>query len=207
MKRGLFIVIDGLGGMGKSTQIELLKKRLSTDTVFTHEPGGSPRSEKIRSLLKGADGEALDPLTDFFLFWAARSEHMAARIKPALEGGRTVVSDRFDSSTFAMQVRGEAKEDLEKFFWTCRDQTLGHFAPDCYIILDADTDLAHTRREGRQLGEDRFDDRNDAYQQRVRNGYKEFVDHIGANAHILNVSRTPEEVDADIWKIIEPLVG
>jgi dTMP kinase len=209
MKRGLFIVIDGLGGAGKSTQIALLKKRLPADTVFTHEPGGAPRSEKIRTILKEGDAgndSALDPLTDFFLFWAARAEHMAALVRPALEGGRTVVSDRFDSSTFAMQVRGEEQDDLEEFFWKCRDATLGRYAPDCYIILDADSDLAHKRREGRKLGEDRFDDRNEAYQKRVRNGYKEFTERIGPNAHVIDASRTPAEVDADIWHILEPLI-
>ena len=206
MKRGLFIVIDGLGGTGKSTQLELLKKRLPQDTVFTHEPGGSPRSEKIRTILKEGDGEALDPLTDFFLFWAARAEHMAARVRPALDDGKIVVSDRFDSSTFAMQVRGEEKDMLEQFFWECRDATLGHYAPDCYIILDVDADLAHTRREGRRLGEDRFDDRNEAYQKRIRNGYKEFADKIGAHAHVLDATRTPNDVDADIWRIVEPLI-
>ena len=207
MKRGLFIVIDGLGGSGKSTQLELLKKRLPTDTIFTHEPGGSPRSEKIRALVKDRESESLDPLADFFLFWAARAEHMAALIRPALTEGKIVVSDRFDSSTFAMQVRGDEKEHLEPFFWECRDLTLGHYAPDCYIFLDTDSALAHKRREGRQLGEDRFDDRNEAYQKRVRNGYKEFTDKIGANAHVLDASRTPAEVDVDIWHILEPLVG
>ncbi len=206
MRRGLFIVIDGLGGTGKSTQIKLLKKRLAPDAIFTHEPGGAPRAEKIRTLVKDRESESLDPLADFFLFWAARAEHMAALIRPALSDGKVVVSDRFDSSTYAMQVRGEEKDNLEHFFWECRDLTLGHFAPDCYIILDTNSELAHTRREGRQLGEDRFDDRNEAYQKRVRNGYKEFTDRIGANAHVLDASRTPEEVDTDIWHIIEPLI-
>ena len=206
MKKGVFIVIDGIGGTGKSTQLELLKGHLPSDTVFTHEPGGAPRAEKIRTILKEGDGGTMDPLADFFLFWAARAEHMAARVRPAIDGGKIIISDRFDSSTFAMQVRGEEKENLEKFFWECRDAVLGHYAPDCYIILDVDSDLAHTRREGRQLGEDRFDDRNDAYQKRVQNGFKEFADKIGANAHVLDSSRTPKEVDADIWRIVEPLI-
>src|SRR5262245_37073469 len=106
MKKGLFIVIDGLGGSGKSTQMELLKRRLPK-ALFTKEPGGAPRAEKIRSILKEGDGTAPDPMTDFFLFWAARAEHMARLIKPALSKGRTVFSDRFDSSTFAMQIRGD----------------------------------------------------------------------------------------------------
>lgn len=206
MKRGLFIVVDGIGGSGKTTQLELLKKHFPPETVFTHEPGGSPRSEKIRSILKEGEGESLDAFTDFFLFWAARAEHMANRIRPSLDAGKIVVSDRFDSSTYAMQVRGEDIHELDNLFWQCRDAVMGRYAPDCYIILDVDTELAHTRREGRRDGEDRFDERNDAYQKRVRNGYREFADRVGPHAHIINANRSPDENDADIWRILEPLI-
>lgn len=206
MKRGLFIVVDGIGGSGKTTQLDLMKKHFPPETVLTHEPGGSPRSEKIRTILKEGDGTSLDPLTDFFLFWAARAEHMAARVRPSLDSGKIVISDRFDSSTYAMQVRGEDKDELEKFFWQCRDATLGRYTPDCYLILDVDTELAHKRREGRKMGEDRFDDRNEAYQKRVGNGYREFADKVGPHAHIIDANRTPEEIDVDIWRILEPLI-
>ena len=131
---------------------------------------------------------------------------MAARVKPSLDAGKIVITDRFDSSTFAMQVRGEDKGEFEHFFWQCRDLTLGRYAPDCYIILDVDTELAHKRREGRKMGEDRFDDRNDAYQQRVRNGYREFADKVGAHAHLIDANRVPEEIDTDIWRVLEPLI-
>ncbi|MBI5469710.1 dTMP kinase [Candidatus Kaiserbacteria bacterium] len=205
MKGNRFIVIDGLGGSGKTTQIELLKKRLP-DAVFTHEPGGAPRAEKIRAILKEGDGAKLDPLTDFFLFWAARAEHMTALIRPALEEGKTVVSDRFDSSTFAMQVRGDEQPNLSDFFWQCREATLGDAKPNCYIVLDIDPGKAHTRRDSRHRlpGEDRFDERNDAYQERVRQGYKEFAAKVGG--HVIDASRTPKEIDVDMWKIIQPLI-
>ncbi len=207
MKRGLFIVVDGLGGSGKTTQIELLKKRLP-DAVFTHEPGGAPRAEKIRTILKEGDGAKLDPLTDFFLFWAARAEHIAALIRPSLEAGKFVISDRFDSSTFAMQVRGDERPDLADFFWQCREATLGGAMPDCYIILDVDPSKAHMRRDSRHrpAGEDRFDERDEAYQKRVRDGYKEFAAKIGDKAHVIDASRAPEEVDVDLWKIIGPML-
>ncbi len=209
MKRGLFIVIDGLGGSGKSTQIELLKKRLP-EAVFTKEPGGAPRAEKIRSILKEGDGAPMDPLTDFFLFWAARAEHVSALISPALEAGKVVISDRFDSSTYAMQICGDGRQDLESFFWECRKTTLGGCTPDAYIILDTSPDVAKVRRmsrmdrTGQQKYDDRFDERDTAYQQAVREGYKTFIDKVGG--HVIDASRTPEEVDADIWKILDPLI-
>lgn len=205
MKKGTFIVIDGLGGAGKTTQIELLKKHLPADTIFTHEPGGTHRAEKIRTLLKEGDG-AKDPFSDFFLFWAARSEHVSAIIRPALETGKIVVSDRFDSSTFAMQVRGDERPDLENLFWECRKTVLGDCIPDHYIILSIDPERAHGRRDARGLaeGEDRFDERAESYQKRVSEGYKEFAKKM--NGHIVESGRTPSEVDQDLWKIIQPLL-
>ena len=196
-------MIDGLGGSGKTTQVEMLKGRMP-DAVFTKEPGGAPRAEKIRFILKEGDGDAMAPLADFFLFWAARAEHIHALIRPALSEGKTVVSDRFDSSTFAMQVRGDEQSNLEDFFWQCRSATLGDFAPDTYIILDAAHATAKNRRTGRNQGEDRFDDRGEAYQLRVREGYKEFVTHIGG--HVIDAGRRPEEVAGEIWRIVEPLI-
>lgn len=206
MKRGLFVVIDGLGGSGKSTQIELLKKRLKK-AVYTKEPGGAPRAERIRAVLKGSDGSALDPLTDFFLFWAARAEHMTALIKPALLKGKVVFCDRFDSSTFAMQVRGETQEGLEKFFWECRKASLGKFTPDIYIILDTPHGIAKDRRVsrldrlGRRKNDDRFDERGEDYQKKVRAGYKEFAKKV--RGHVIDASQGPDDIHAQIWRIVE----
>jgi dTMP kinase len=200
MKRGLFVVIDGLGGSGKSTQMELLKRRLPKG-VFTKEPGGAPRAERIRAILKEGDGKAPDPMADFCLFWAARAEHMASLIRPALSKGKVVVSDRFDSSTFAMQVRGELRKDLEKFFWQCREALLGIFTPDLYIILDTASGVAKNRRIGRRQGEDRFDERGEGYQRRVRAGYKEFAKKIGG--HVIDATQGPDEMHEQIWRIVQ----
>jgi dTMP kinase len=200
MKRGLFVVIDGLGGSGKSTQMDLLKERLPR-AVFTKEPGGAPRAEKIRAILKEGDGPPPDALTDFFLFWAARAEHMAALIRPALQKGKVVFSDRFDSSTFAMQIRGEEQKHMEKLFWQTRDAALGTFAPDIYIILDTAAGVAKNRRVGRRQGEDRFDERNESYQRRVRAGYKEFAQKMGG--HVIVANEGPDDIHARIWRIVE----
>lgn len=203
-KRGLFIVIDGLGGTGKTTQMELLKQKLPK-AVFTKEPGGAPRAEKIRDILKEGDGEAPDPLTDFFLFWAARAEHMAAIIKPALSKNKIVFCDRFDSSTFAMQVRGDQRPDLEKIFWACREKTLDGFMPDVYIILDTASGVAKNRRRGRHDSADRFDERGEAYQKRVRLGFKEFATKI--RGRVVDATQGPDHINDEIWKIIEKKIA
>lgn len=205
MKRGLFIVIDGLGGSGKSTQLSYLKKRLGKRAVFTHEPGGTKRAEHIRALLKSSDIHSPDPLADFFLFWASRAEHVNEKIAPALRRGRIVVSDRFDSSTFAMQVRGDKQKELEKLFWQCREHTLGRFTPDAYLILDVHHGVAKDRRGGRGEGEDRFDEREMAYQKRVASGYREFARRLGGKAHILDARQSKQEIHEEIWRIVQKL--
>ncbi len=204
--KGRFFVIDGVGGSGKTTQIELLKQVLPK-VIFTKEPGGAPRAEKLRDVLKAGDDKA-GALSDFFLFWAARAEHMTRFITPALSKGRIVITDRFDSSTFAMQVRGDKQKILEKLFWQCREATLGKFIPDVYIILDAPTSLARERREkrlgrtGNEKYDDRFDERDDAYQSRIRAGYKEFAKRPGVNAHVLDARKDIIETHQAILKIL-----
>lgn len=192
-------MLDGLGGSGKSTQMELLKQKLPK-AVFTKEPGGAPGAERIRAVLKESVASP-DPLTDFFLFWAARAEHMATLVKPALQKGKTVICDRFDSSTFAMQIRGDKQEAYEKLFWQCRDAVLGEFVPDCYIILDTASGIAKNRRIGRRTGEDRFDEKGESYQNRVRNGFKEFAKKM--KGHVIDATHGPDDMHEQIWKIVE----
>lgn len=204
--KGRFFVIDGLGGMGKSTQIELLKKRLGSKAVFTFEPGGTPHADKLRSFVRSVDGPEPAPLMDFFVFWAARADHMAKKIIPALSAGKIVVCDRFDSSTFAMQVRGDENKRWEKFFWECRKMTLGKYEPDAYIFIDGSVELARSRRTDRSKTEDRFDERADVYQNRIRKGYLEFAKKIGGKAHVVQADRSPEEVHEEIWGIVSRIV-
>jgi dTMP kinase len=204
--RGLFIVIDGVGGSGKSTQIELLKQKFP-HAIFTKEPGGARRAEKIREVLKSGDDTA-GALSDFFLFWAARAEHMTRLIEPALKKGKMVVCDRFDSSTFAMQVRGDKQKGLEKLFWQCREATLGKFTPDVYIMLDVPTDIAKIRRKrrldrmGSQKYDDRFDERDNAYQSRIRAGYKEFAKLLGKKAVVLDARNDIIQTHQEIVSVL-----
>jgi dTMP kinase len=205
MKRR-FVVIDGVGGSGKSTQIELLRQSFPR-AVFTKEPGGAERAEKLREILKSGDNKA-GALSDFFLFWAARAEHMTRLIQPALSKGKIVITDRFDSSTFAMQIRGDKQKGLEKLFWPCREATLGKFIPDIYIILDVPPDVARERRRkrlnrtGSKKCDDRFDERDDVYQSRIRAGYKEFAKLMGKKAHVLDARKDIIETHQEIVRII-----
>lgn len=196
-------MIDGIGGCGKSTHAKLLHARMEKGTVLTHEPGGAPLAEKIRKLLLHNLIPTADVTTEFLLFWTARAEHMREKIVPALRAGKNVISDRFDSSTFAFQISGEQHPELTRLFWEARKAVLGKYEPDTYIILDIPVVAAEKRRAGRKPTKDRFDEKNRAYQERVQAGFKKFAREIGPRAHIVNANRTQGEVDADIWDIVK----
>lgn len=207
MRRGKFIVIDGMDGSGKTTEVTLLKKELRGRAVlFTCEPGGTPRAEKIRKTLLTHKAGKRHALTDFFLFWAARAAHMEESIAPALAKGKVVISDRFDSSTYAFQVGAEKRPDLAKAFWACRKAILGKNAPDAYIILDLSPEAAMRRRSrDRSKRLTSFDKQSLAYHTRVRAGFKRFKP--GTNVHFVNSDRSPEETHADILAIVKRIVG
>ncbi len=205
MKRGKFIVIDGIGGCGKTTHAKMLLRHLGKRAILTHEPGGTSRAEKIREiLLKGYEGGS--PLSDFFLFWAARAAHMREKIVPALRAGKHVICDRFDSATFGFQIYGEKHPHLADAFWTIRTAVLGKHVPDAYIILDIPVEAAERRRAERTPRKDRFDEKDRAFQKRTRAGFKAFTEAIGPRAHVVDGNRTPEEVDKDIWAVVQKVL-
>ena len=130
----MFIVLEGGEGAGKSSQMESLKKDFGDNFVFTREPVGSLYAEEIRNLiLKSPNASQADAKTLFALFWAARADHLKNTILPALDAGKHVICDRFDSSTFAYQIYGQEAHELEDFFWKMRDFYLQDIKPDVYI--------------------------------------------------------------------------
>ncbi len=205
MQKGKFIVIDGIGGCGKTTHVRRLHARMRKGTILTHEPGGAPLAEKIRKLLLHGLIPTADVVTEFLLFWTARAEHMREKIVPALSAGKNVISDRFDSSTFAFQLFGEQNPELTKLFWEARKTVLGKYEPDAYIILDIPILAAEKRRAKRKPTKDRFDEKDRAYQARVRSGFKKFAKAIGPRAHVVNANQKPGKVDADIWFILRKI--
>ena len=181
-KKGAFIVLDGIDGSGKGTQITLLKKNLSDQNIqahFTREPGGSPHAEEIRKVILSPAAKDTDALTHFLLFWAARNEHMHTTVIPLLNKGINIFSDRLDSSTLAFQLYGEECLHLKDRFFAERENILGSHAPDLYIIFDLSPEAAFLRMKhdaGRQ--QSHFDLRPIEYHTRVRNGFREFAKHF-----------------------------
>ena len=192
---GKYIVIDGMDGSGKGTQIDLLRRHYP-NAVFTREPGGSEYAEEIREvLLNSRNTSQATALTHFLLFWAAREDHMEHTVMPALRAGKTVFSDRGDSSTFAFQICGDKHEKLRELFGTMRGIVFGGHQrrfPDYYVILDLPADVSRAR--ARQGEQNHYDARDLEYYKRVRTGFYFFMKRR-PSVHVLPVENlSPGEV-------------
>ncbi len=203
MKKGLFIVVDSGEGAGKTSQLNRAKEVFGNALVLTREPGGSPYAEEIRQLiLKSPNASQADAKTLFALFWAARADHMKNTILPALEAGKIVISDRFDSSTFAYQIIAQGASELKDFFWQIRDFYLGDNKPDLYVYFDIDPVIGLARKN-QQGGEElnHFEARKIDFHNRLREGFKEFITHVPHQ--VIDASQPIEKVWDDFKEVLE----
>lgn len=172
MTRGLFITFEGIDGCGKSTQITKLSEFLkgsSRDVILVREPGGTVVGEKIRSVLLDKKNDGMDPVCELLLFEAARAQIVSEVIRPALEEGRIVISDRFFDSTFAYQ--GYARELGEDMVEMLNRTATSGLEPDITFLLDIDPQEALVRRGIRGEETDRMEALGTTFQARVRDGY------------------------------------
>jgi dTMP kinase len=204
--RGRFISFEGGEGAGKSTQAKLLREALQSRghaTVLTREPGGSPGAEEIRKLLVEGAPERWDPLAETLLFIAARADHVARTIEPALVRGEWVISDRFADSTYVYQgiARGLGVDVVRRL----QLAALGDFAPDLTIILDLDPVQGLRRAEGRNVGqteENRFERFDAEFHTRLRDGFRALAAHEPQRCVLFDASRPAASVAADIWAAV-----
>jgi len=201
-KKGVFIVLDGPEGAGKSTQTKLLKEYYGERIVITREPGGSPYAEEIRALILNSvfAGEA-NAKTMFALFWAARADHLSKTILPALNEGKTVISDRFDSTTFMYQLYGQESRELEELFWVIRKEYIGENEPDLYVFLDIDPEASLLRKNINGSEMNHFDKREKEFHERVREGMRIFKEKVPSK--IIDGGRSIEEVNQELISIID----
>lgn len=182
-ERGRFITLEGGEGAGKSTQQRRLSAWLrdsGCEVVETREPGGSPGAEEIRKLLVTGTAGRWDAVTEALLHFAARRDHLVQTVVPALERGAWVVCDRFADSTMAYQGYGHGL-GREVVTALC-DLVVGDLAPDLTLVLDLPVEegLARAgRRNGTQdagaAGEDRYEQMDIAFHQRLRDGFHDIV--------------------------------
>lgn len=178
-EHGLFIVIEGGEGAGSTTVAQKVVEALGWSAVYTREPGGSPYAEKIRELVLSDHAKHSDAETQFALFWAARRDHVQKTIKPAIESGKIVICDRFDSSTYAYQIVAQDKKQLEPLFWSMREHMLGEVIPDVYLLLDVPPKLGLTRAKARGADTlNHFDKRKVEFHEKVNKGLRDFVKKV-----------------------------
>lgn len=206
-KRGKFIVLEGGEGAGKSSQLKDLKEIYGDKIIVTREPGGTPYAEEIRNIILKSDsaGQA-DAKTHFALFWAARADHMKNKIIPALEAGLHVISDRFDSSTFAYQIYGQEAKELESFFWQMRDFYLSDVQPDMYIYLDVTAEEGLKRKSfGSQDEINHFDQRQVDFHNRMREGFVEFFKKTPSK--IVDANPSKDDVKVALVSVIDKILN
>ncbi|HEY6293737.1 MAG TPA: dTMP kinase [Terriglobia bacterium] len=205
--RGFFISFEGIDGTGKSTQFRRLVRTLRRQgytVCATREPGGTPVGEKVRAILL-ADQENLSALTELALFYAARAQHLEDVIRPALDRGEVVVSDRFNDCSFAYQGSGRGLG-----FRTVRqiDRVIcGPTQPDLALVLDLDPHLAleragaRDRRQGSQSN--RFEAAGLDFQRHTRLGYLALARREPERVRLINAGRPRGEVEAEIRRVVQ----
>src|SRR4051812_48141409 len=198
--RGLFVTFEGIDRSGKTTQARLLREALGEDALGVREPGGTEVGERVRELLKDP-AVPLSPRAEALLFAAARAELVADVIRPALEQGRVVVSDRFLDSSLAYQgaARGLGVGEIERI----NRFATGGLLPDLTLLLA----ISPTAVAGRAGEADRFEDEGAELQERVLAAYEELAAADPNRWRRIDADRPPEAVHADVLAEVEAARG
>jgi dTMP kinase len=203
--RGKFITFEGGEGTGKSTQARVLADRLKALGVavtVTREPGGSPGAEVIRHVILSGAAKPLGAEAEAMLFAAAREDHIAHTIRPALDRGAWVICDRFADSTRVYQgVLGHVDPRLIK---RLEKITVGSNKPDLTIILDTPAEIglarAHARRGNGEI--DRFESEDIAFHERLRDAYRQLPISEPDRCVLIDASGSPEQVAERVWSLV-----
>ncbi len=204
--RGRFITMEGVEGAGKSTQLEFLRGQLESrgrPVLMTREPGGSELAERIRELLLDPHHQGMTPDAELLLVFAARADHLARRIRPALDAGTWVVSDRFTDATFAYQGGGRGIPEAR--IQVIEDWVQGALRPDRVIVLDLPP-AEGARRIAARGERDRFEREATPFHERVRGAYLARAAAMPARYRVVDASRPLPEVRAQVAQAVEDLL-
>lgn len=198
---GRFVTLEGIEGVGKTTQVARLSSALSSRGVahvVTREPGGTPLAESIRQVVLTAREETLPPTAELLLMFAARAVHLANHIEPNLLAGRWVICDRFTDATFAYQGGGRqlSAEPIREL----EHMVQGTRRPDLTILLDAPVEAALARAAARNAGvaADRFERERGEFFERVRNAYLARAAAEPNRIALVDATQSVDEVGAHI---------
>lgn len=203
MSRGLFITLEGIDGAGKSTHLEWLgaQFRAQGRTVrITREPGGTPLGERLRELLLDFPMHAE---TEALLMFAARREHLARVIEPALAAGEVVICDRFTDASYAYQCGGRGLAE-SRLAWL-ETWVQGDLQPDLTLLFDVASEVAKTRRRSvREL--DRFEREQADFYARVRQAYLRRASRYPQRIKVIDANQSIEGVRRQLLTLLRPLL-
>ncbi len=200
MSPGRFITFEGGEGAGKSTQIQRLADKLEASglkVLQTREPGGSPGAEEIRSLLVTGEADRWTGMTEVLLHFAARADHLARVIRPALTAGTWVLCDRFVDSSMAYQgvAQGLGRETIAEL----TALVVGETMPDLTLILDIPVEEGLARAGGRGEGEDRYEKMGTTFHENLRQAFLSIAEEAPARCSVIDATADIDAVSQAIW--------
>ena len=203
---GKFISIEGIEGAGKSTQLTFIKNYLAEQgktVVVTREPGGTELGEQIRTLLLSPSDTPMSVNTELLLMFAARAEHIAQVITPALERGDWVISDRFTDATFAYQGggRGIDQQRIEQI----AQWTLNGLKPDVTFLFDLPVEVGQQRVISRNEDIDRFEQEKVDFFQKIRDCYLQRAEDEPERIKVIDSTKSIADISTQLSRILEKI--
>ncbi len=206
----MFVTFEGIEGTGKTTQIKRLKEYFESqgrEVFLTLEPGGSRVGAELRKMLLHVDNKDITAIAELFLYLADRAQHVGQVIKPELEAGKVVISDRFADSTVVYQGYGRGLDP--KMLHQLNEVAVEGCWPDLTLLLDLDVEIglkrAMTRnmKDGKTQEEGRFEQEHISFHGRVREGYLTWAALNKDRIKVADASGTPDEVFANVKRLVD----
>ena len=200
--KGKFITVEGIEGVGKTTNIDFIHQQLlaaGRDVVLTREPGGTPLGEAVRGLLLDPEYTGMDSTCELQLMFAARAEHLAKVVWPALEKGQWVLCDRFTDATYAYQGGGRGIDT--GIIARLEELVQGNFRPDLTLLLDVPVEIG-LARAGKRGALDRFEQEEVEFFERVRRAYLGMAKQYGERYRVIDASLPLEQVQQQLSDVL-----
>jgi dTMP kinase len=204
-----FITFEGIDGCGKSTQLRMLASELrlrGREVVSTREPGGTPLGTRIRQLVLDAE-EQVDPLAELLLYAADRAQHVRMLVRPALDSGHVVLSDRYADATVAYQGAGRGFPD--EIVSELVALATGGLMPDLTLVFDVPVDESQRRaakRSDKGYKQDRLDAEDAAFHTRVRDAYRRIAAAEPERVRVIDASGSVQETQAQVMRTVMPFL-
>jgi dTMP kinase len=206
---GVFITFEGVDGSGKSTQLRMLASELrlrGREVVATREPGGTPLGGRLRDVLLDAE-EQVDPLAELLIFAADRAQHVRALVRPAVESGRVVLSDRYADATVAYQGAGRGFTD--EVIAQVVSLATGGLKPDLTLIFDLTIEASRQRAQERHHSDDkhdRLDAEDAAFHARVRDAYLKIAASEPERVRVVDAGGSIQETHSQVMRLVMPFI-